>query len=140
MLDDWDPNVVLADPQPCRIYGSKDLSVFALVDYEDYQELSKYRWSPKWSRGGKIFYLRRTVEESWAPSFFCEHEGRRIRHRTQRTLFLHAAVMDLSGVPKPSPEHTMVDHIDRDSMNCRRENLRWATPKMNARNRRKKRT
>jgi hypothetical protein len=39
------------------------------------------------------------------------------------------------GIERPTTEHTMVDHIDCDSLNCLRANLRWATPRMNRHNR-----
>jgi hypothetical protein len=39
-----------------------------------------------------------------------------------------------AGFFPPSPEHTVVDHIDGDSMNNTLANLRWATPKQNAKN------
>ena len=135
--DPFDPRVVLADmepPAPCRIYGTKDLAVFSLVDWEDYQHLVQWKWSPKWSRGDKKFYLRRSVQELHGKDQQCLDTGRRLRNRTQRTLFLHAAVLLRAGILPPTPAHTMVDHRDGDGMNCQRRNLRWATPAQNRTN------
>jgi hypothetical protein len=36
-----------------------------------------------------------------------------------------------SGVPQPSAEHHIPDHINGKEWDCRRENLRWATHSMN---------
>lgn len=51
------------------------------------------------------------------------------------TLFLHREIM---GLKEPLPHEysriLKVDHIDGDSLNNRRDNLRWATNKMNATN------
>jgi hypothetical protein len=122
---DDDPNTIpgmgVIRPEPCRIYAQNH-DMFALVDEIDYQSLVQWKWSPKWSRGGKKVYLRRVL-----------HEGNRIV-RVQRTLFLHQAVMKRKGDKPPSPDHTIIDHRDGDGLNCQRENLVWATHKENRHN------
>lgn len=123
MTDDWDPNVIFGQViEPCRIYGDDKGEIYALVDQEDYQWAVQWRWSPKWSRGNRKVYLRRVL-----------HEGTR-QFRTQRTLFLHSAIMKRTGILPPSPEHCIVDHRNGNGLDCRRNNLRWATHTMNARN------
>lgn len=138
MRDPFDPNTVpgmgVVPLEPCEIYGSDDLSIFAIVDGEDYQYLAQWKWSPKFSRGDKKFYLRRNAQVTHQKEFWCEHMGR-VRNRTQRTLFLHQAVMALKGDAPPTPDHKVIDHIDGDSMNNRRSNLRWATVAENNTNR-----
>ena len=133
-MHEWHPSRVFAEPEPCRIYGDDKGELFALVDAIDYQWVVQWQWSPKWSRGGRKVYLRRNVQETIADHGVCPETGMRIRTRTQRTLFLHTAIMGRMGIEPPTPLHTIVDHRDSDGLNCRRDNLRWATPSMNAKN------
>lgn len=108
-----------------RIYGGdRDDSLFALVDQEDYHYALKWRWSPKWSRGHTKVYLRRVFQVTCSKT----------RTRTQYTVFLHRMICWRAHGEPPTPEHTQVDHRNGDELDCRRTNLRWATPSMNARN------
>lgn len=108
----------------CRIYGP-DGEIYATIDQVDYAWAAQWRWSPKWSRGGTKVYMRRV-----------SHEGSRLV-RVQRTVWLHRAIIiERMGIQPPGPEYTMVDHENGDELDCRRFNLRWVTPKMNAANRR----
>lgn len=141
MLDAFDPNNWPAIwNEECRIYGSDDLSIYSVVDIDDYSFLSKWVWSPKISRGGKKVYLRRNIEtaiEGGCGGYYVNPEtGRYVRNRRriQQTLFLHTVVMWRTGIIPPSKDHSLVDHLDGDGMNCRRNNLRWATHSMNSRN------
>jgi hypothetical protein len=133
-MHELDPSLIPMPHDDCRIYGDDRGELCAFVDAIDYQWAVQWIWSPKWSRGGRKFYLRRNVQEQLGPDYECPVTGRRLRNRVQRTLFLHVAIMKRTGIEPPSPEHTMVDHRDSDSLNCRRGNLRWATPSMNAKN------
>lgn len=129
MLDNaaWDPNFIpelLGEFEPCRIYASDDdPTTFALVDYVDYQWALQWKWRAKSSRGGRKIYLCRKTSNYTAPTV-----------RIQGNAWLHIEIMKRTGVPPPDLFHTMVDHRDSDGLNCRRGNLRWATPSMNAKN------
>lgn len=129
-MDSWDPNIVLApNTDPCIILGDDRGTVCALVSPEDYQWAVQWRWSPKWSRGGRKVYLRRNVQV-----------GTR-ENRIQTNLFLHRAIMiHRMKIEPPTPEHTIVDHVDGDGLNCQRNNLRWFTPSENAKNSRRAKT
>jgi hypothetical protein len=92
----------------------------ALVDYEDYLFFVQWQWRFKKSRNSHKGYLFRTVKVKIGASFQSVNQ------------WLHVEIMKRTGIEPPSPLHTLVDHIDNDQLNCRRLNLRWATPSENA--------
>ena len=122
---------MLATPEPCRIYAPCG-ELFALVDEIDFAWASQWRWSAKWSRGGTKVYLRRVAHLTTQPDDYVD--GRRVRYRLQQTIWLHREIILRKGDVPPSPAHTLVDHENGDELDCRRENLRWATPAMNRAN------
>jgi hypothetical protein len=93
-----------------------------LVSNEDYEAVTKNRWTFKIShppKGG--VYARRHYRVS----------GRRI------TLLLSHFILGRAGKERPSPAHS-ADHKNRNTLDDRRENLRWATRKEQAANKSKK--
>lgn len=120
-VDPFDPKTWDTNTHEYRIYGDDNASVYAVVDRADYLWAVEWKWSPKVSRGGKKVYLRRVG-----------HEGSR-ESRTCATIWLHIEIMRRKGTRKPTPQHTIVCHRDSDGLNCRRQNLHWATPATNAR-------
>lgn len=93
-----------------------DYEVF--VDDEHFAYLTAWRWTFKRSRGGKIYARRH----------------RRVQG-VRQTLLMHAVICELVHGPRPTSEHT-ADHINRNSLDNRAGNLRWATPSEQSRNRR----
>lgn len=125
--DFWDPNTWNVNEHEHRIYAPDknshaDLERYAIVDAEDYWHFSEYAWCIKRCRRGKE-YLRRAVA-IWE---------NRVKIKTI-SLYLHVEIMKRVE-PPPTIFHTIVDHRDGNTFNCRRKNLRWATPKLNNMNR-----
>jgi hypothetical protein len=119
-LDEW--AFWITPPHEHRIYGDDQLNQWAVVDDHDYSWAVTWRWcinKPHPRRNGKKLYLYRN-----------QSNGRRYAP----TLYLHVEIMKRTGVEPPSPLHRLVDHRDGNSLNCRRSNLRWATPVMNRAN------
>lgn len=143
-LDFLNPNSWVPSNHEHRIYGTDDLSVYAIVDDVDYSWAVQWRWSIHSLKRSsdsprRQIYLRRstteTVGEEGEP-YESPISGRLVRNRKriQRNLFLHTAIMDRMGIVRPSPAH-IVDHKNRRTLDCRRKNLRWFTPKENSNNR-----
>lgn len=86
--------------------------LFALVDDDVFEWASKFKWFAHWR--GSAFYAART---EYSPN------GGKCK-----TISLHREILSAA-------VGTLVDHKDRDTMNCRRENLRFADRAGSARNR-----
>lgn len=115
-----DPNFIDFLLPERRIYGSAhNEDVFAVVDDEDYHWLVRWAWrvDTKRKRNGAF------------KQYF-----RRVLGNTGVTLYMHVEILKRTGLVPPSRQHVLVDHIDGDTFNCRRSNLRWATYSMNSHN------
>lgn len=124
MLDDWGLNERLAeyDAHEFRIYAP-DLRTYCVVDEIDYQFAIRHSWCLKTCRYN-LSYFRRAVST---------YVGAGVRG-PNLTVYLHVEIMKRTGIEPPLPGFTRVDHRDGDTFNNRRKNLRWATPRMNALN------
>jgi hypothetical protein len=88
----------------------------ALVDDEDYPILSRHNWHVISKNENPIYYA----------------EGRICKHK----LYMHHLI--LGKPPHPSSIfHYMTDHIDGNTLNNQRSNLRWVTISQNSMNRAK---
>lgn len=88
--------------------------MFALVDDEDYERLSKFYWSAVKKREG-LFYAERVTK--------------RDKNRKQKVIGMHIEVMGSK----------WIDHIDFDGLNNQKSNLREVTHSQNMMNKAKKR-
>lgn len=83
--------------------------LFAVVDDEDHERVSRFLWHPKRGGHGGTVYAAAVVHRKKIP--------------------LHRLI---------EPDAPMVDHINGDGLDCRRCNLRPCTPAQNSRNARKR--
>lgn len=90
----------------------------ALVDAEDYDRVSAFKWSAQkiTTKSGDRFYAYRTV---WIDQ----------KNKKQKRVLLHRFVMNAA------ESHPQIDHRNRDSLDCRKENLRFSTQALNLVNR-----
>jgi len=84
---------------------------YAIVDPDDYARLSRYKWHA--AKGGHSFYAMRG---QWSGKL-----------KKRLTIMMHREIIDV-------PDGFVPDHINHNSLDNRKANLRLATPADNARN------
>lgn len=115
-------------PVPFRPLYLDHYETFVVVDLADYDWAMQWRWRPKYDKHRRKIYACR------AHGF--NGDGR--RHLTV-SVYLHKEIcLRANGLP-PSVHHTIADHCNGVSQDCRRRTiygpqLRWATPSMNRQN------
>lgn len=111
--------------EECRVYlCTRDETIFAVVSPEDYKWCQQWKWHYRFDRHRKKMYATRSTKIDGRP----------------KTLYLHKEILsERMGKIPPSEKHTIGDHGDSDSLNCRRDNLEWVTPAENASRKRSKR-
>lgn len=82
---------------------------FALVDDEDYAKVNQYNWHAEYNKGTKSFYASTTDNSK------------------KRSIQMHCLIMG----------STYVDHIDHDTLNNQKDNLRNCNHSQNGANRQK---
>lgn len=82
----------------------------AIVDDQDYALVSQYKWCAKWN--GRHWYSHKSI----------------VKNGRQYTLFMHRFITD-------APTGMQVDHVNGDTLDNRRSNLRLCTPSENQQNR-----
>lgn len=107
-------------PQNPRRLWLDNRATFAVVlDADDWEYFRQWLWAPKWNSRCKKVYAYRTAR----------------RGNNKFSEYLHVAILRRACIQKPTVHHIIGDHMDGDSLNCRKSNLRWATHSMNCRNR-----
>lgn len=89
--------------------------MFALVDDEDYESVSRYKWYA-YQKASGTWYAERTETKD---------DG------SKKGIPMHRFIMDV-------PPGLQVDHVDRDGLNNQRTNLRCASHRQNSQNRKVK--
>jgi hypothetical protein len=122
VLDWTDPRLLDLDPpRELVVYLSDtDASLVALLDDVDHEWASRHKWgfvtSKMRKNGREKFYACRTV---YVPD------------KSFIRVYLHKEVVRRAHGDPPTPTHSIGDHRNGDSLDCRRGNLRWATSSMN---------
>lgn len=98
--------------------------MFVVLDEEDYAWAVRSVWRPKPDKHGRKFYAVRNADVG----------ADRGANRRQASLFLHKVICLRRHGPPPSPRHTIADHKNGNSLDCRLNNLRWATARQNREN------
>lgn len=115
-------------PVPYRpIYLDDTGQLFAIVDEIDYAWAVQWRWRPVWSKDrGRAHHKRK----AYATRSF------RIGGRGGRcvSLYLHKEILKRTGKMPPTAAHIIGDHLNGNSLDCRRCNLEWETPSGNREN------
>ncbi len=88
----------------------------AIVDDEDYAELSKHKWCASWQPGNRTYYAVRAE----------------YRNGQQTVIYMHRVIMQ-------AQHYQEVDHVDFDGLHNWRNNLRVCTHAQNCQHQRKRR-
>lgn len=106
----FDPREERAEATACSIPLTHGYA--ALLDPEDYQRFFRFKWTAQIGRRGQVYAYRNQRQA----------DGR------YKNIFLHRLIAGA----KPGQ---LVDHANRNTLDCRRANLRIATSADNCRNR-----
>lgn len=107
----------------------------ALISPEDVEWARQWKWCHTQGSGGRLTDLARlrglnkrgvNTEKLYAK------RATRV-NGVACSVYLHREIALRAHGEPPSPLH-VADHLNGDSLDCRRENLRWATLSMNAKN------
>ena len=132
LVFDPDPPYIEGDWLDPRTWGCElpynsfcidwDKKLFAIVDHEDYDWALQWVWHVTKSRTESNLYVTRNTRL----------QG---KNGPQVKLYLHKEILKRSFKLPPTPNHIVGDHINGNSLDNRRKNLRWATFSENAENR-----
>lgn len=96
----------------------RDEVYYFKVDDDGLSYFTQWRWHWRYDKRGKKPYATRSTQV----------DGK------NRTLYLHVEIHKRRRKRRPSARHVLVDHIDGDTLNCTRDNLRWASHDQNRKN------
>jgi len=96
-----------------KLRSKKHPGLVALIDDEDYDLVSRYRWHPSWNKNAKTFYAIRNISVN----------GKRT------TVSMHRLILGLDFGDKRQGDHRNFNGLD-----CQRHNLRIATTAQNMAN------
>ena len=86
---------------------------YALVDDEDYNRLNRWKWYARYTPGTKSYYAQR-----YTP----------MKNGKRKIIYMHRIIMD-------TPSNMQTDHVNHDTLDNKKENLRICTSSQNGMNR-----
>lgn len=115
--------LLFESPLPFRhIYVSAKHLYSVIVDPVDYDWALQWMWDVKFSKRSETRRLK-------------VYPMRKDRNGTGwKNVYLHREIIRRAKKYPRSNLYTLVDHKNGNTLDCRRCNLRWATPAMNRRN------
>ena len=126
-LDPFDPRGwCAAEPEPYYIQLSDRFDIYAIVDPEDHAWARQHRWYHTYGSGRFVWIGGVKVIER-PDSIYA------IRSVGDAKIYLHREILTRWKGSPPSARH-VGDHLNGNTLLCRRSNLRWATKSQNARN------
>lgn len=105
-------------PETVELHLDNRCDRCAIVDYDLYPVLVQWKWHANPDGRSNTCYAVRKV---------------RLASGKVQTIYLHRWIMEMSCLPLGP--RLVVDHINRNTLDNRRVNLRWATLSENGRNR-----
>lgn len=114
------------------VWLNPESNLFAIVDRIDLAWCQQWLWAAVGSKSGlrriEKWYGRRTVSVYTGP------EGSRESSRRTVNIWLHKEILLRAKGPPPSKSKTIGDHLNGNSLDCRRHNLKWVSSSENRRN------
>lgn len=111
------------------VWLSPEANLYAVVDLVDLEFAQSWSWTAVPSKSGerriKKFYARRTTKLYTGP------EGAVARTYKTFNIWLHKEILLRAVGPSKRKSATIGDHINGNSLDCRRANLRWTTSSEN---------
>lgn len=99
-----------------------------LFDEEDMSSVSQFKWSIRANRNTFYAYRNETMREVLKRNPEAEPW-----QADRKQVFMHRYVMLLHG-EQPNDERCVIDHVNHNGLDNRKENLRWATVSENMMN------